>query len=75
MKFRDLEVATIAANAMNGYLMNGKKLVVNVLSDEHPDPFKYKHGSSKLHFIDWSAKFVEESNKVILIILNFLGKK
>lgn len=54
---------------MNGYLMNGKKLVVNVLSDEHPDPFKYKHGSSKLHFIDWSAKFIEESNKVILITL------
>ncbi|CAD8211839.1 unnamed protein product [Paramecium octaurelia] len=63
VKFADKEVAPIAAQAMNGYLMNGKKLVVNVLSDQHPDPFKYKHGNQKLHFINWSEKAVEESNK------------
>ncbi|CAD8119787.1 unnamed protein product [Paramecium sonneborni] len=63
IKFADKEVAPIAAQAMNGYLMNGKKLIVNVLSEEHPDPFKYKHGNQKLFFINWSEKAVEDSNK------------
>jgi nucleolar protein 15 len=60
VKFTEKDVAKIAAEAMNGYLMNGKKLSVNVLSDEHPDPFKYKHGSSKLFFVNWAERFVQE---------------
>jgi len=57
-------VADIAAKTMNGYFMNEKKIISHLLSEEHPDPFKYKHGAKKLHFINWSSKFTEDANKV-----------
>lgn len=60
-------MAEIAAKTMNGYFIKERKLVCHVLSEQHPDPFTYKHGSKKLHFINWAVKFREESNKVWVI--------
>jgi nucleolar protein 15 len=73
VKFEDEEVAKIASQSMNGYMMFGKQIVAEHLkyfgfglniSPKHPDPFKYKHGSEKLRFVNWQHKFTIEKNKV-----------
>ena len=48
---------------MNGYMLMGKVLVANVLSNGQKNPFGF--GSSKhFKFINWKRIFMKEKNKV-----------
>ena len=62
IQFKYPEVAAIAAETMNGYLLMSKVLVAHVLNSKNRNPFSF--GSSKQYkFINWKRIFMKEKNR------------
>lgn len=62
VQFKYPEVATIVAEAMNGYLLMSKVLVANTLTEKQKNPFAF--GTSRQYkFIDWKRIFMKEKNR------------
>ena len=63
MQFRYSEVAQIAAEAMNNYMILGKFLKCHTLEAGKPNPFAHRNMLDKTKFINWKQIFVLQKNK------------
>ena len=75
VEFKFKEVAKIAAESMNGYMLYGKKLVCRVIEDDEGIKVKTK----KFKYIPYKNLFVEDKNRVRLslasVFVTVIGKK
>ena len=67
MEFPFKEVAEIAAQSMNNYVTNGRRLVCELVQDSKP-VFTSKT-EKKFKFINWQDKFRREKNQVIFFLV------
>ena len=61
MEFADKEVAQVAADTMNGYILFGKQLECHLMDKPHRDIFK--NGNRKWTFVPTQVKFRNEKNR------------
>ena len=61
MEFADKQVAQIAAETMNGYMMFGKQLDAHLVENAHKETFK--HGNREWKYIPTKLKFRNEKNR------------
>lgn len=61
MEFDDKEVAKIAAETMNGYIMFGKQVECHTMDEPHRETFK--NGNKQFKFIPHQLKFRNEKNR------------
>ena len=64
VEFKFKEVAKIASDSMNGYMLYGKKMVTRVLEDDEGVKVKTK----KFKYIPYDKIFITEKNRVINFI-------
>lgn len=62
IEFKYKDVAKVAADAMNGYMFYGKKLVCRVIEDDQG----MRVHTKKFKFIPFNKKFIEQKNAVII---------
>lgn len=55
LEFADPEVASIAAEAMDGYLMHGQSLVAKVVPDDKVHPDTFKDADKRFKKVPWSS--------------------
>jgi RNA recognition motif-containing protein len=67
VEFKYKDVAKVAAEAMNGYMFYGKKLVCRVIEDDQG----MRVHTKKFKFIPFNKKFIEQKNAVNYFILEF----
>jgi nucleolar protein 15 len=68
VEFEDKDVAKIAADNMNGYLVYGRTLECRLIQDDEG----LKVRSNKFKFIPYQKKFIEQKNAVIICRLYFI---
>ena len=64
VEFDDREVAAIAAESMNGYLLYGTFLEVRLLSPEEVHDNLFVRANKKFKFIPWGLIYKKKMNKV-----------
>lgn len=64
VQFRYPEVAAIAADAMNNYMILGKFLKCHTLEEGKPNPFTHRQMTERTKFINWKQIFILQKNKV-----------
>lgn len=68
VQFQYPEVATIAADTMNNYMILGRVLKCHVLKSHQPNPFTFRDMRKKTRFVNWRKIFTMQHNKVSLLI-------
>lgn len=66
VQFEYPEVAAIAANTMNNYMILGRVLRCHVLKPHQINPFTFRGMRNKAKFINWKKIFIQRHNKVTL---------
>lgn len=66
MEFEFKEVAEIAVRALNGYIMQSKQLVCEIVKDKNI--FDFKNTTHEYKFINWARKFRLEKNQVMFYL-------
>lgn len=61
MEFEDKEVAQIASQTMNGYILFGKQLECHLVDKPHRETFK--NGNRKWTYVPTQVKFRNEKNR------------
>jgi RNA recognition motif-containing protein len=69
VEFKDKDVAKIAADNMNGYMLYGRKLVTRLIEDDADMKVK----SKKFKFIPFQKIFVAQKNKVVFLLVFLIG--
>jgi len=63
VEFDNKEVAKVAAESMNGYLMYGRQLHCHIMDEEKVHPEMFKNANRKFKFIPQKQMFVAKKNK------------
>jgi nucleolar protein 15 len=63
LQFQHAEVAAIAAEAMNGYMMFGQTLRCHTISPQDVHSETFKHANRKMHKKPWLKLAAERHNK------------
>lgn len=68
IEFADREVAQIAAQSMNGYMMYGMPLVVRILTKEEEHENLFIRSNKKFKFVPWFLIYKNQMNRVSIEI-------
>lgn len=67
LEFEDKDVAKVAANTMNNYILFDKVLKCSLVEDTSKHNLLFKKWKKKFKFSDKYQKYVQEKNKVYFI--------
>lgn len=67
VEFEDPEVAKIAAQSMNGYLMYGRPLEVRFVPSQERNKFQLVRSEKKFKFVPWQVIYRNAVNNVDII--------
>lgn len=65
IEFEDTEVAKIAAESMNGYLMYGRPLEVRFVPPQERNKFQLVRSEKKFKFVPWQVIYRNAVNNVV----------
>jgi nucleolar protein 15 len=66
VEFENREVARVAADSMNGYIMYGRPLDVRLLENSQRNKFQLVRAGRKFKFVPWQIIYRNSVNKVSL---------
>ena len=70
IEFKEPEVARIAAESMNGYLMYGRPLVCQYLEKNQRNKFQLVRADKKFKYIPWQVIYKNKMNAVSCMIIH-----